>query len=226
MFAWFVSQSASSVFLSHQISTNYQLPASQQYFSPITNQQQPPATAKRVRVSMMDIMLLCFNSIKVKVFYALECCNTASPEKKKLSKKDGHRGLKWARVQSLLHAAAVFFQSYMGRVSRVTNRVASAPPVCSQSVSSLVVASDESTRRRRQRQSRVRRRRRARRAGSHGAAQHCPAASDIYSNERLPQIASPPRRVDHLHHSGGLQVCRQISLQLLPSDDRLSCSYV
>jgi len=35
----------------------------------------------------MDIMLLCFNSIKVKVFYALECCNTASPEKKNYLKK-------------------------------------------------------------------------------------------------------------------------------------------
>ena len=117
-------------------------------------------------------MLLCFNSIKVKVFYALECWNTASPEKK-LSEKDGDRGLKWARVGllSIVHGPR---------------------PVCSQSVSSLVVASDESTRQRRQRQSRVRRRRRARRAGSHGDCRSCAA--------RLPQIAaSPPRRVDHLH---------------------------
>jgi hypothetical protein len=47
-------------------------------------------------------MLLCCISIKVKLF-----------------ERDGDRGLKWARVQPLLHAAAVFFLSYMGRVSRI-----------------------------------------------------------------------------------------------------------
>jgi hypothetical protein len=42
-----LSQSASSVFFSHQISTSHLPPASQQYFSLTTNQHQPPANRTR-----------------------------------------------------------------------------------------------------------------------------------------------------------------------------------
>ena len=52
-------------------------------------------------------MLLCFNSIKVKVFYALECWNTASPEKKNYLKK--------MEIVGLSGPESVFFLSYMGR---------------------------------------------------------------------------------------------------------------
>ena len=49
VFAWLVSQPASSTVLSYQISTSHQLPVSQQYCSLITNQHQPSATAKRTQ---------------------------------------------------------------------------------------------------------------------------------------------------------------------------------
>ena len=49
MFSWLVSQPASNVFLSHQISINHQPPANQQYFSLTTNQHQLSTTASRTK---------------------------------------------------------------------------------------------------------------------------------------------------------------------------------
>jgi hypothetical protein len=48
------SQPVSSAFLSHQFSTSYQPPASQQYFSLTINQPQPPATSQPNEVYIFD----------------------------------------------------------------------------------------------------------------------------------------------------------------------------
>ena len=48
LFVWLVSQPTSSTVLLYKINTGHQLPASQQYCSLITNQHQPPATAKQI----------------------------------------------------------------------------------------------------------------------------------------------------------------------------------
>ena len=64
VFAWLVSQPDSSIVLSYKISTSHQLPASQQYYSLITNQHQPSGTAKRTqRIELINIYYFASGNI-------------------------------------------------------------------------------------------------------------------------------------------------------------------
>ena len=79
LFAWLVSQSASSVFPSHQISVSHQPPANQRYLSLIINQHktQPSEQAVLTRAWCTQVRIAYKFAWKVSVFLLLELDRTS-----------------------------------------------------------------------------------------------------------------------------------------------------